>query len=118
MVSVTKLFDSTKSSKNVNMKKKAIVTALFRETQPDKITKGITDLNKVGVTVKKLSVKWDLSDSCFQAYVTNLGRNVMADYAFVLLVKIIQLSRMGACREAKILYQGIHKTTMTYASQN
>ena len=65
-VSPTKLFDSTKVSKNVNLKKKAIVTALFKETNPDKIVKGIQDLNKFGVPVKKLSVKWDLRDSCFQ----------------------------------------------------
>lgn len=52
-------------TKNVNLKKKSIVTALFKETNPEKIMKGIQDLNKFGVPVKKLSVKWNLGDSCF-----------------------------------------------------
>lgn len=68
----------------------------------------IQDLYRTGLAVRKLSRRWgDFSDPSFASYLNSLGRNNIADAAFVMLAKIQQLTALGAHPEARALYDAL-----------
>ena len=77
-------------------------------SRPEKVLKMTYELSKTDSVVRRLSSKWTLDDPFAANYMANFGRAGSADndFAFVLLVKIRQLIRVGGSKEAKLLYQG------------
>ena len=76
--------------------------------RPEKILKIAFEISRSDSVVRRLSTKWTLDHPFAENYMANFGRagSPENDFAFVLLVKIRQLSRVGSYKEAKLLYQG------------
>ena len=102
------------------LKAKTTNHAYFRELRPEKILKLTYELSKSDSMVRRLSSQWTLDDPFAANYMANFGRAGSADndFAYVLLVKIRQLIRVGGHKEAKLLYQALEEAEKERTQQN
>ena len=113
-----KMYESKQKVKK--LKAKTANHAYFRELRPEKILKLTYELSKSDSMVRRLSSQWTLDDPFAANYMANFGRagSTDNDFAYVLLVKIRQLIRVGGHKEAKLLYQALEEAEKERTQQN